>query len=147
MGQKNISYSKLYLPLKKRWFELTKDGVKREDYREINEYWAKRLLIFSKKDDTYDLLDIIHLLNGSKDKEEIEDILYSCCGGISFRKYIYNVMTLGYPKKCDKERILIYEHAGIEIRCGNPEWGALPKKNYFVIKHGKLINDIDANSC
>lgn len=28
---------------------------------------------------------------------------------------------------------------GIEIRTGNPEWGAEPGKLYFVIKHGIVI--------
>lgn len=49
-------------------------------------------------------------------------------------------MTLGYPKSTDTERIIKFEHAGIEIRTGNPEWGAEPGKLYFVIKHGKRIN-------
>jgi len=48
-------------------------------------------------------------------------------------------MTLGYPKSGDTERILKYEHAGIEIRIGNTDWGAEPDKLYFVIKHGGSI--------
>lgn len=28
---------------------------------------------------------------------------------------------------------------GIEIRTGNPEWGAEPNKVYFVIKHGIIL--------
>ena len=45
-------------------------------------------------------------------------------------------MTLGYPKSTDLDSVLILEHKGIEIRKGNPEWGAEPNKIYFVIKHG-----------
>ena len=48
-------------------------------------------------------------------------------------------MTLGYPKGTDTERIVEFEHAGIEIRTGNPDWGAEPNKLYFVIKHGKQL--------
>lgn len=48
-------------------------------------------------------------------------------------------MTLGYPKKGDTERTLILEHKGIEIRTGNPNWGAEPNTLYFVIKHGKIL--------
>lgn len=50
-------------------------------------------------------------------------------------------MTKGYPKSGDTERILKLEHAGIEVRTGNPEWGAEPDKLYFVIKHGEIINN------
>ncbi len=56
-----------------------------------------------------------------------------------FKKFTTNTMTLGYPKSTDTDRILKFEHAGIEIRTGNPEWGAEPNKLYFVIKHGELI--------
>lgn len=48
-------------------------------------------------------------------------------------------MTLGCPKSTDKSRIKEFEHKGIEIRTGNPEWGAEPGKIYFVILHGKEI--------
>ena len=34
----------LRLSLKKNWFEMTKAGIKKEDYREITPYWAKRLV-------------------------------------------------------------------------------------------------------
>jgi len=50
-----------------------------------------------------------------------------------------NIMTLGYPKNGDTERILKLEHKGIEIRTGNPEWGAEPNKLYFVIMHGATL--------
>lgn len=48
-------------------------------------------------------------------------------------------MALGYPKSTDTERILKLDHEGIEIRTGNPDWGAVPNRLYFVIKHGKVI--------
>lgn len=50
-----------------------------------------------------------------------------------------NTMTLSYPKSTDFERVLKLEHKGIEIRTGNPEWGAEPNKLYFVIKHGRFL--------
>ncbi|MBV2197052.1 MAG: hypothetical protein KUL78_11195 [Flavobacterium sp.] len=68
------------------------------------------------------------------------------CGGcvhvdyLDFKKFDTNTMTLGYPKSTDSKRILKLEHKGIEIRKGNPEWGAEPDKLYFVIKHGKILN-------
>lgn len=60
---------------------------------------------------------------------------------MGFKNFTQNTMTLGYPKSGDTERILKLEHAGIEIRTGNPEWGAESGKLYFVIKHGKIINN------
>ena len=58
---------------------------------------------------------------------------------IGFKPFTTNTMTLGYPKSTDAERILKLEHKGIEIRTGNPEWGAEPNKLYFVIMHGTIL--------
>ncbi len=58
---------------------------------------------------------------------------------IEFKTFDTNTMTLGYPKSGDTERILILEHKGIEIRTGNPDWGAEQNKLYFVIKHGDTL--------
>lgn len=33
----------LHLTLKKYWFDMIKSGVKKEEYREIKDYWVKRL--------------------------------------------------------------------------------------------------------
>lgn len=35
----------LHLTLNKRWFDMIKSGIKKEEYREIKEYWVKRLLV------------------------------------------------------------------------------------------------------
>lgn len=32
------------LPLKKEWFNMIESGVKREEYREIKDYWRTRLI-------------------------------------------------------------------------------------------------------
>lgn len=121
----------LRLSLKTKWFELTRAGIKTEDYREINHYWIKRLM--------------------SKRYNDLYPIEEEAMGIINFpdpnflvsnhsQKFDLNVMTLGYPKATDTERILKLEHKGIELRTGNPEWGAEPEKLYFVIKHGRILN-------
>ncbi|HAY3545139.1 TPA: hypothetical protein JRX92_003541 [Elizabethkingia anophelis] len=115
----------LRLSLKKKWFEMTKAGIKTEDYREINEYWWPRFVqcgqIYNANANENDLLPV------------------SQWKMIMPKPFTINTMTLGYPKSVDKERTLKLEHLGIEIREGNPEWGAEPGKLYFVIKHGKIL--------
>lgn len=120
-----MSKIELRLPLKEKWFNMTKAGIKSEDYREMNEYWQRRL--FTK--------DAIEHLEDCKNR----------CGGcihvdyLDFKKFDFNVMTLGYPSRNDNSRILKLEHKGIEIRRGNPDWGAELNKIYFVILHGAII--------
>lgn len=120
----------LRLPLTTQWFYLTKQGIKTEDYREITPYWIKRLC--RPLDEDVSAEDVMYyLLNSDKYPNSSFEFL-------SFTK---NIMTLGYPKSTDTEKILEFEHKGIEVRTGNPEWVAEPNKLYFVILHGKRITD------
>lgn len=117
----------LRLSLKRKWFEMTKAGIKTEDYREINQYWCKRFCSF---------------IEWRMESYIQPDVTDEFGNGYVFNlmMYDYNIMTLGYPKNDDTERILTLEHKGIEIRTGNPDWGAEPGKLYFVIMHGEIIN-------
>ena len=107
----------LQLSLKTKWFEMTRDGIKTEDYRELTRYWYNRLVE-----------------EGICELEPFKVLVVVKC-----EEFTTNTLTLGYPSKTDTSRIIKFEHAGIEIRTGNPEWGAEEGKLYFVIKHGKRI--------
>ncbi|MAX80329.1 MAG: hypothetical protein CL843_09155 [Crocinitomicaceae bacterium] len=126
----------LQLPLKKQWFEMTKSGVKTEDYRALNCYWAKRLV--------YNLSDVL-LHTGRNDINNFvnDDYAYKFLANpknhFGFKEFTTNVMTLGYPKNNDTSRIIKLQHEGIEIGFGKPEWGADPDKLYFIIKHGCIV--------
>jgi hypothetical protein len=121
----------LQLSLTQNWFEMTKSGVKTEDYRELNIYWFKRLVSDSKK-----VIEYLNIKTDSDVKNICKDSFWSKRFG--FKTFGNNIMTLGYPKATDLSRILKLEHKGIEIRTGNPDWGAVPGVIYFVIKHGRI---------
>ena len=112
----------LRLSLKAKWFEMTRDGIKTEDYREVNEYWIKRLVYTGF---------YLHPLNYCVEARSGQ--------WHPVKEFSHNIMTLGYPSATDTNRIIQFEHAGIEIRTGNPQWGAEPDKLYFVIKHGARL--------
>ena len=118
----------IQLSLIEKWFRLTKNFTKSEDYRELTPYWYARLVLFdgTKRSKSFweDMADI----NGN----------IEWCYWMSFKKFTTNTITLGYPKANDSERILRFEHKGIEIKTGNADWGAEPNKRYFVIMHGLL---------
>lgn len=120
----------LQLSLKSKWFEMTKAGIKTEDYREIKKVWIQRLMqpLYNREDWRKEQAIIDNIVANSKHFETNR-----------MKVFTTNKMTLGYPKSTDSERILNLEHKGIEIRTGNPEWGAEPNKLYFVIKHGNKI--------
>ncbi|WP_137905412.1 hypothetical protein [Chryseobacterium sp. 2VB] len=123
----------LQLSLKKKWFDMTKAKIKPEDYREITPYWCSRLLQFKSQNIKQSNFEALFNLNNYQFVIDFINENYD------LKHFDLNVMTLGYPSKGDTERILKLEHAGIEIREGNPEWGAEPGKLYFVIKHGKIL--------
>ena len=123
----------LRLPLERKWFELTKAGIKKEDYRVITPYWCNRFLLFKGGCLSKEQWRLFLITNGV-------DYFISCLyKKITFNNFDFNIMPLGYPKSTDTERITKLEHKGIEVDTGNPKWGAEPNKLYFVIKHGEII--------
>ena len=127
----------LQLSLEKQWFEMTNAGIKPEDYRLITPYWCNRLLLWNGESLTKS--QWYERLCAGEHSTEFLIKKYITLGFITFKPFTQNKMTLGYPKSTDTERILNLEHKGIEIRTGNPEWGAEPNKLYFVIKHGTKL--------
>ena len=126
----------LTLHLKKKWFEMTKAGIKTEDYREITPYWCSRLLLSFRGEKMNQ--------NWWKYKNEtlqgtLEEIKENIELFTTFKKFKTNKMTLGYPSANDTSRILILEHKGIKIDYGNIHWGAEYDKLYFVIMHGAIL--------
>ncbi len=116
-----------------QWFLLTKQLIKKEDYRNVSAFWCSRLLLFDGTKRSQNFWE--HLLLA----KPLPMLLNVFKDEITFKVFDVNIMTLGYPKSADTDKILKFEHAGIEIRTGNPEWGAEPNTLYFVIKHGKQI--------
>jgi hypothetical protein len=128
----------LQLSLIKVWFEKTKLKIKPEDYREITPYFCNKFLLYSGETKSKKWWnDNFFYIEGRRCDilEIVENIQLFC----TFKNFKTNIMTLGYPKLTDTERILKLEHKGIEISAGNPEWGAETDKLYFVIKHGEIL--------
>ena len=121
----------LQLSLKRQWFEMTKSGIKTEDYREITPYFCNKFLLFEgeKKPRAFwrtvlNWIPVLEILDNPS---------------VASKPFEFNIMTDAYPSKDDLDRICTLEHKGIEIRTGNPEWGAEKGKVYFVIKHGEKL--------
>lgn len=87
----------LTLSLKKQWFDMIKSGEKKEEYREFNEFWIKRLTWTNRC---------------SKEQRDPFN------GTILFDSLVF---TLGYPKADDTERRLTFKNPKIRISTGKPE--------------------------
>lgn len=101
----------LHLTLKKKWFYLILSGIKKEEYREKKDYWIGRLCDFDN------------------------------CIKTNSYNYFKNFDTItfknGYAADAPE---MVVEFKGIEIKEGNPEWGAEPGTKYFVISMGEILS-------
>lgn len=101
----------LHLTLTRKWFDMIASGEKKEEYREIKEYWVKRLSDYLVYDG-----DWFHM----EDKPFKEVIAKN-----------------GYAKDAPTIR---WQHKGIRIGEGKPEWGAEPGKKYFILEIGEILS-------
>lgn len=118
----------LYLPLKKRWYEMIESGVKTEEYRDLSEYWISRLTRYGDDGKLNGKL-YANFLSTSPNvlKLNIE-------GGIMrFARFEAVKFSYGYTK-----RTMTFECKGISIGRGDSKWGA-PDNDVFIVKLGKRI--------
>jgi hypothetical protein len=102
----------LHLTLKKKWFDMIVSGEKKEEYREVKEYWAKRFV----KAINYELG--FRQLNASFELKDFDIVRFKN----------------GYAKDAP---VMDIECLGIELKEGQKDWGAEPGVKYFTIRLGK----------
>ena len=112
--------STLTLPLKRKWFDMIKAGIKKEEYRELKYHRLTRLFGVKDIQKFFGVSDVTPLANGIVQETFAKDYDRLC-------------FTLGYPKADDTERRLVFKNPKIRIGEGKPEWGAAVGVNYFVI--------------
>lgn len=103
----------LVLPIKRKWFDMIRKGIKLEEYREIKPYYEVRFMnAFG-----FILVDgqIVH---GERIPEEIRK---EWPVPVIFRN--------GYSKSCPQVTAL----CNLKIGQGKTEWGAEPGKEYYIL--------------
>jgi len=114
----------LHLNLKRKWFDMFLSGIKTEEYREIKESMIS--ILFDWKN------------SGVSRKDFVEDLNYDVFHP-SYWSWLKDFDTItfsnGYAKNRDQ---FVIEFKNIEIRKGNPEWGAEKGKKYFVLETGEI---------
>lgn len=109
----------LDLVLKAKWYDLIKDGYKREEYREIKPYWCKRILHYGGS------LPITYSARLLKARKKIPPInMCNIPTYIRFRR--------GYTKES-----LLFKIDDISIGIGKAELGA-PQEEVFIIKFSEI---------
>jgi len=113
----------LRLTLKKQWFDMIASGEKKEEYREIKDYWWMRLVQCGQTVGTNDGRSYFEL---PVDKWEMK----------MPKKYDYVEFKNGYSKDAP---MLLVECKGIKIDTAKPEWSNNWQGKVFVIQLGKIV--------
>lgn len=117
----------LYLPLKKKPYEMIEAGIKKEEYREIKPYWEKRLLDYGR---------LVEYVANNRDEIIVRRMLNMPIRNVCERfprGYDAVCFSYGYTK-----RRMMFECTGITIGQGRPEWLA-PDCETFIIKLGNRL--------
>ena len=116
----------LHLNLKRVWFDMIKSGEKKEEYRELTVYYVSAFFDYKKS---------------GLSREKFLEMLIKDDGGLwVYLKDFNDVMYFenGYKKLSERPRFdIIFD--SIDIGTGNPNWGAIPGKKYFILELGKIL--------
>mgnify|MGYP003319771715 CR=1 FL=1 len=113
----------LHLVLKAQWYNMIEQGIKKEEYREIKQYWMHRLML-------------CHCYGFRPCKyESCAAPMPNLCHGI-IKEFDEVCFHYGYTS-----RTMTFKIESICVEKGKPEWGAEDGKQYFVIKLGERIKE------
>lgn len=125
----------LPLTLKKQWFDMILSGEKKEEYRAINDYWARRLL-YIREEIEWQVWE--EMLDDMKDPyfrhSGPADLLSFF--GVQFRGWQAIRFVNGYGKSRPSFCI---EIASLTINRGFVGWGAVDGEYYFTFQLGKVL--------
>ena len=133
---KNADFLVLNLILKKIYYEMIHDEIKKEEYREIKPYWIKRLFMLNPE----------HPDNNKTKSLNISEKLLS-----KWRDNSLEISTLindetiipkGFTHVCFRRGYtnspLFVRLKDIKVGIGNPQWGAPKDKPVFILKLGEI---------
>ena len=104
----------LTLPIKKKWYDMILAGIKKEEYREIKDYYDSRLLTLFGA-----IMVDGQLLQGEAVPEEIR------------REKVQPVIFRnGYGRNCPQ----FLAYCTLAVKEGRPEWGAEPGVKYYTLQ-------------
>ena len=112
----------LVLPIKKKWYDMILSGEKKEEYREMKDYYRTRFAHL-----------FIDINTGETMRpERLDEWLVT---SVRFKRFIifrngYRTDSPSFGATCT-----------FKIGAGKPEWGAEPGKKYYVLKIERIMRD------
>lgn len=130
----------LHLNLCWGWFKMVSQRIKLEEYRKISKHYVSLLYDWKKSDYTRG-----EFVNIAKMVANVAEVGY---GDWDIHKFLKQFDTITFSNGYSPDRLqIIIEFKGLEIKEGNPEWGAEAGEKYFVLKLGKIIAEHNFGLC
>ena len=123
---KYIEAKGLKLVLKKKWYNMIASGEKKEEYRDLTEYWFKRIMATGPFIPSYQA----YCYQMYRRKKGPYSETYKGKNDIV-------TFYLGYAK--DRPSMSFKIDSIVLGNVGLPEWGAPEKGEYFIIKLGERL--------
>mgnify|MGYP001569519858 CR=1 FL=1 len=124
----------LYLPIKKKWFDMILSGEKKEEYRELKKFYFDRLV------NTWEYAG--QFKGKLKDLTKFE--YARSFDPKEFSKYNLVCLRNGYGNSVPE---IVVECLGISIGTAKPEWSDNWQGELFVIKLGKVLEHYHNGKC
>lgn len=103
----------LVLPIKRKWFDMILEGVKAEEYKNVNTYYAKRFM---------------SAFNATENS--VDEFILAVKSG----KYLFNRQEVLFKNGYFDNSPSFVAEITLCIDTGNPDWGAVKGEEYFKIQ-------------
>lgn len=119
----------LDLSLAYKWYDMIASGEKKEEYREIKDYWTKRFIDMEVVEYEQEVHNSICRLLG------LTPMQVTCKDALRyFPREHYDAVC--FHRGQGGRQTMLIECKGISVGYGNPEWGAPADREVFIIKLG-----------
>jgi hypothetical protein len=131
----------LHLQQYKGWFDMVRSGKKKEEYRDITDYWVRRLFRPIRPHDKLDINPILDDLLTFDDDSTFEDWdRFLRHHMIEFKHYDQIQFKNGFARNGKPAPQFTAQCLGIRIGKGRLEWGA-SGLNQFIIEIGGIYEN------
>jgi hypothetical protein len=126
----------LTLPIKKKWFDMILSGEKREEYREIKEYYETRFQNLFKATTIYPFIEDYSASDTTPASIFLHRSKYELLQGEAVPEEIRkdSVQEIIFRNGYSKDSKAIKARCRLRIGKGRPEWGAEPDKQYYILE-------------
>lgn len=126
----------LTLPIQKKWYDMILSGEKREEYREIKEYYETRFQNLFGAITIYPFIEDYSASDTTPASIFLHRSEYELLQGEAVPEEIRKegIQEIIFRNGYSKNSKAIKARCRLRIRKGRPEWGAEPDKQYYVLE-------------